>query len=66
MISVLDRKLLRELRGMWVQALAIALVIAAGVATLILSTGTYRSLYETRDAYYERYAFADFPSAIFS
>ncbi len=59
MISILDRKLLRELGRMWVQALAIALVIAAGVATLILSTGTYRSLYETRDAYYDRYQFAD-------
>jgi putative ABC transport system permease protein len=58
-MSVLDRKLLRDLVHMWAQALAIALVMAAGVATLILAIGAYRSLLETRDAYYERYRFAD-------
>jgi putative ABC transport system permease protein len=58
-MSVLDRKLLRDLAHMWAQALAIALVMAAGVATLILAIGAYRSLLETRDAYYERYRFAD-------
>ncbi len=54
----LDRKMLRDLRAMWSQALAIALVLAAGVATLILAVGAYRSLDETRTAYYERYRFA--------
>lgn len=58
-MSKLDVKLLRDLRRMWAQALAIALVMAAGVATLILATGAYRSLDETRRAYYERYEFAD-------
>lgn len=58
-MSMLDRKLLRDLSRMWAQALAIALVMAAGVATLILAIGSYRSLLETRDAYYERYRFAD-------
>jgi putative ABC transport system permease protein len=58
-MSILDRKLLRDLVHMWAQALAIALVMAAGVATLILAIGAYRSLLETRDAYYERYRFAD-------
>src|SRR5262249_19163035 len=32
---------------------------AGGVATLILAVGAYRSLQETRIAYYERYQFAD-------
>ena len=49
----------RDLQRLWAQALAIALVIAGGVATLILAVGSYRSLDETRAAYYERYRFAD-------
>lgn len=58
-MPTLDIKLLRDLRRLWAQALAIALVIAGGVATLILAVGSYRSLDETRVAYYERYRFAD-------
>ncbi len=58
-IRALDRKLLRDLARMWPQALMIALVMAAGVATLILAVGAYRSLDETRQAYYERHRFAD-------
>ena len=58
-MSVLNRKLLRDLYRLWAQSLAIALVMACGVATLILSVGTFRSLDETRAAYYERYRFGD-------
>ncbi len=58
-MSTLDRKLLRDLRELWAQALAIALVLAAGVATVVLGNGAYRSLDETRAAYYDRYRFAD-------
>ena len=58
-LPALDIKLLRDLQRLWAQALAIALVIAGGVATLILAVGSYRSLDETRAAYYERYRFAD-------
>lgn len=58
-MSPLNKKLLRDLRHMWGQALAISLVLAAGIATLVLATGAYRSLDETREAYYERYRFAD-------
>lgn len=58
-MSVLDRKLFRDLLRLWVQALAIALVLAGGVATLLLAVGSYRSLEETRIAYYERQRFAD-------
>jgi len=59
MISLLDKKLFRDFLRLWGQALAIALVMASGVATLILAVGAYRSLEETRAAYYERYRFAD-------
>ncbi len=57
-MPALDKKLLRDLRRLWAQTLAIALVLACGVATLILAVGSYRSLEETRAAYYERYRFA--------
>ena len=64
-MNALDRKLLRDFRRLWAQALAIALVAAAGVMTLLVGIGTYRALYETRTAYYDRYAFADvFATAI--
>ncbi len=58
-MATLDTKLQRDLRRLWGQVLAIALVIAGGVASLVLSTGSFRSLDETRTAYYERYQFAD-------
>jgi putative ABC transport system permease protein len=58
-MRALDLKLLRDLRRLWAQALAIALVIAGGVATLVAAVGSIRSLDETRAAYYERYQFAD-------
>lgn len=58
-MHVLDRKLFRDIRRLWAQVLAIAFVIGGGVATLMLAVGSYRSLDETRTAYYERYRFAD-------
>src|SRR5215510_11473539 len=58
-MRMLDVKLWRDLRRLWAQALAVALVIGGGVATIVLSVGSYRSLEETRAAYYERYRFAD-------
>jgi putative ABC transport system permease protein len=58
-VRALDRKLLRDLKRLWAQALAIAAVIAGGVATLLLAVGSHHSLDETRAAYYERYDFAD-------
>ncbi len=58
-MRALDRKLLRDIRRLWAQTLAIALVMASGVATLILATGAQRSLVESRAAYYERNRFAD-------
>lgn len=57
-MAPLNRKILRDLWRIKGQALAIALVIASGVAMYIMSLGTLYSLQETRDAYYERYRFA--------
>ncbi|SDB26509.1 putative ABC transport system permease protein [Desulfonatronum thiosulfatophilum] len=51
-MSVLTRKLLRELLQMRGQALAIAVVIAGGVATLVMSLTSLESLTETRDVFY--------------
>ncbi|MEZ5913772.1 MAG: ABC transporter permease [Paracoccaceae bacterium] len=56
---MLDRKLVRDLRHIWVQCLAIALVLGCGIMVLILSTGTQRSLEATRKSYYEENRFAD-------
>ncbi len=58
-MAPLDRKLARDLWRMKGQVVAIALVIAAGVATVVLALGTLHSLQETRDAYYDRYQFAN-------
>ncbi len=58
-MRALDRKLLRDLWRIKGQALAIALVIGAGVATFVMSMGTLDSLEQTRAAYYERYRFAE-------
>jgi putative ABC transport system permease protein len=58
-MRALDKKLLRDLARLWAQAIAVALVMACGVATLILAVGVYRSLEETRTVYYERYRFGD-------
>ncbi len=55
----LDKKVVRDLGSMWAQALAIALVIAAGIAMFVMSEGMLESLNETRAAYYERYGFTD-------
>ncbi|WP_081535933.1 ABC transporter permease [Rhodovulum sp. P5] len=58
-MQALDRKLLRDFRRLWAQALAIALVLGCGVAVFLTSFGMYRALEDTRDAYYERNRFAD-------
>jgi putative ABC transport system permease protein len=63
-MRVLDLKLVRDLKRLWAQALAIAFVVAGGVATLVLAVGSARSLDETRTAYYERYRFADVFAAV--
>lgn len=58
-MRALDKKLLRDMRRLWAQVLAISLVLACGVGILVMSHGTLRSLTETRDTYYERNRFGD-------
>ncbi len=57
-MSALDIKLLRDLKRLSGQVVAIALIIASGVALLVMSLTSIEALRETADAYYERYAFA--------
>lgn len=58
-MPALDHKLLRDLWHVKGQALAIAAVIACGVAIVVMTYGAMISLQETRDAYYDQYRFAD-------
>lgn len=58
-MRALDRKLLRDIWHLKGQALAIAAVMACGVAIVIMTFGAMRSLQKTRDIYYEQYGFAD-------
>lgn len=58
-MRTLDIKLFRDLKRLRSQVLAIALVIAGGMASFVLTIGSFRSLDETRITYYERYRFAD-------
>ncbi|MEM8823535.1 MAG: ABC transporter permease, partial [Pseudomonadota bacterium] len=55
----IDLKLIRDLRRLWAQALAIAAVLGCGVAVLLMSLGMSDALDRSREAYYERNAFAD-------
>ena len=58
-ISSLNRKLVRDLWLMKAQALAIAMVVAAGVSMFVMYLSNFDSLRDTRDTYYERQRFAD-------
>lgn len=58
-LSALQRKLLRDLWTLKGQALAIALVLAAGVAMLVMYRSTFASLSLTQETYYQRQRFAD-------
>jgi putative ABC transport system permease protein len=58
-VRALQRKLWRELWQLRSQALAIAVVIAGGVATLVMSLSTLDALRDSRDAYYRDYRFAE-------
>lgn len=58
-MKALDRKLLRDLRLMWSQALTIALVVASSVAGFITTFSAYDALSWSRDLYYTDARFAD-------
>lgn len=58
-MSPLDAKLIRDLRRIKGQVVAIVLVIATGVMLQVMMSGLVASLTETRRAYYERNRLAD-------
>jgi len=58
-MRAIDRKVLRDLWHLRGQVLAIGMVVAAGIAALIMSLSTLEALDETTAAYYERYRFGD-------
>ncbi|MDG4648008.1 FtsX-like permease family protein [Roseibacterium sp. SDUM158017] len=58
-MRALDKKLVRNFGRLWLQGLAIAMVLACGVAILLTAFGMNTALTDTRDAYYERNRFAD-------
>jgi putative ABC transport system permease protein len=57
-MSLLDRKLRRDLYALKSQALAVALVMACGLAMMIMTRSLILSLQMTRDVYYEHNHFA--------
>ncbi len=58
-MKALDRKLLRDLRLMWSQALTIALVVGSGIGGFITSLSAVDSLALARDRFYAQGHFAD-------
>jgi putative ABC transport system permease protein len=59
MISPLDRKLLRDLSRMKGQVFAVSLVMACGLAMMIMTRSLIMTLETTRSAYYQKNAMAD-------
>jgi len=58
-VRALQRKLLRDLWHLRGQVVAIALVVACGVAVVVTSRAAYESLALSQSTYYARYRFAD-------
>ena len=59
MLPHLDRKLLRDLKRLKGQAAAVSLVMACGLAMLIMARSLIHSLETTRDEYYQANHFAE-------
>lgn len=60
----LDRKLLRDLRRLWMQAVAVGVVLGCGIALYVMATGMYGSLEAARDRYYASSHMADLAGAL--
>jgi putative ABC transport system permease protein len=58
-LRTLDRKLLRDLKRLRAQAIAVSAVLACGVALFVMATGMYDSLERARDRYYDSARMAD-------
>ncbi|HWI81120.1 ABC transporter permease [Ramlibacter sp.] len=63
-MKALDRKVLRDLRLLWSQAVTIALVVASGIAGFIACLSAVDSLALARDRFYERGQFAEVFAAV--
>src|SRR5579883_411157 len=57
-MPTIDRKLLRDLLRQWGQVLAIALIVACGIASFVAMQSTYESLKLSQSTYYDAYRFA--------
>jgi putative ABC transport system permease protein len=63
-LAPLDRKLLRDLSRMKMQAAAVGAVLACGVTLFVMATGMYGSLSQARDAYYDSGRMADIAAGV--
>ncbi len=63
-LAPLDRKLLRDLLRMKMQAAAVSTVLACGVGLFVMATGMYDSLERARDHYYESARMADIAASV--
>ncbi len=59
MLTPLDLKLFRDIGRMKGQIVAVSLVMACGLAMMIMTRSILLTLESTRDAYYQRYRLAD-------
>ncbi len=57
-MKTLDRKLMRDLWRLRGQIIAIALIVACGLASFVSMSGTYAALKLTQASYYDQYRFA--------
>lgn len=57
-MQALDKKLWRDLLHLWGQVLAIALIVACGIASFVAMQTAYESLQLSQSTYYQQYRFA--------
>ena len=57
-MNTLDRKLFRDLWHARGQVIAIALVVACGIASFVMARSAYTSMTLTQNTYYNEYHFA--------
>lgn len=58
-MTSLNRKLIRDVIHLRGQVIAVALVVACGIAAFVAMRSTYHSLLDSQAAYYQQYRFAD-------
>jgi putative ABC transport system permease protein len=63
-LSPLDRKLVRDLGRMKMQAAAVAAVLACGISLFVMAVGMYGSLLRARDGYYDSRRMADMAAGV--